>query len=72
MDTHHFAAEKAAAPVAEAAAFSVDEFCRAYSVSRASAYAPIKSGELRAVRFRSKLLISRSAAAAWFHRLDAV
>jgi len=50
-------------------AFTVDEFCKAYSISRGFAYLQMKSGALRSVKIGAKRLIPTDAAEAWLSGL---
>lgn len=48
-----------------AGAFSIAEFCRAYSISRSTAYTQIRSGRLATFKCGRRRLVSVSAAEAW-------
>jgi excisionase family DNA binding protein len=54
------------------AALSVEDFCRAYSVGKTTAYEEISSGRLRAVKAGRRTLIPDQAAIDWLKSLEPV
>ena len=56
----------------ETAATTVDEFCQAHRISRASFYNYLKAGQGPAVmKVGGRTLVSHEAAAAWRRRMEA-
>jgi len=51
-------------------AYSISEFCRAYSVSRAKVYRLLAGGDLVAVKLGNKNLIPVEVAERWFASLE--
>jgi excisionase family DNA binding protein len=47
------------------AAFSVEDFCRSYSVGKTTAYEEISAGRLHAVKVGRRTLIPETSAAEW-------
>jgi predicted DNA-binding transcriptional regulator AlpA len=59
--------------LAERRAFTIDEFCKAYGISRALYYKLLKAGEgPRIAKIGSKTLISGEAAAEWLRAREVV
>ena len=59
------------AAVAAHAAFSIEEFCEAYRISRALFYLLVRDGQGPAFfKARRRTLISREAAEAWCRRME--
>jgi excisionase family DNA binding protein len=52
------------------AAFSIQEFCSSYSVSKSTAYKEISAGRLRAVKIGDRTLIPEQSAADWLNALE--
>lgn len=54
-----------AVPLAEREAWSVNQFCNMYGVSRATVYRRAQDGELRLSKSHGRTFITREAAEAW-------
>lgn len=61
--------ERNDASTGQKAAYTVNEFCRMYSIGRTLFYAEIASGRLRSKKAGSKTLILAKDAEAWAHAL---
>ncbi len=46
-------------------AFSIEDFCKSYSVGKTTAYEEISSGRLHAVKVGRRTLIPENSAAEW-------
>ena len=51
-------------------AISINEFCKAYSIGRTSAYDEIKVGRLRVVKFGRRTLVPIDNAEKWLESLS--
>lgn len=52
-------------------AFSVENFCSAFSIGRTALYAELKAGRLKALKCGRRTLISRAEAERWLASLPA-
>jgi excisionase family DNA binding protein len=50
-------------------AYSVEEFCNAYAVSRSTFYRQVELGRIKANKCGSRTLVSHAAAERWLNRL---
>jgi excisionase family DNA binding protein len=50
-------------------AYSINEFCDAYAISRSTFYQQVKRGHINASKCGSRTLISHAAAERWLKRL---
>jgi len=50
-------------------AFSIEEFCRIYSIGRTTAYAEMSAGRLKRRKVGKRSLITRDDAEAWLRAL---
>jgi excisionase family DNA binding protein len=49
------------------AAFSIEDFCKSYSVGKTTAYEEINAGRLHAVKVGRRTLIPEQSASEWLH-----
>jgi hypothetical protein len=56
-------------PSTDPAAYSIEDFCARYGISRSSAYLEIAAGRLAAIKARGRTLIARAAADNWLASL---
>ena len=52
-------------------AYSVDQFCKQYSIGKTAFYAEVKAKRLSVKEHGSRTLVPRSVARAWFEALPA-
>jgi excisionase family DNA binding protein len=52
-------------------AYDIKSFCKAYSISRSSAYVEISEGRLKIVKVGRRTLIRREAAKSWLDSYEA-
>lgn len=53
-------------------AYSVDQFCKQYSIGKTAFYAEVKAKRLSVKKHGSRTLVPRTVARAWFEALPAM